>query len=285
MAQVAVVTDSIACLPEELTQRYGIYIVPLSFAFEDRVYRDGVDITPTQFYRLLKKANKFPTTSAPPPSAYLEAYRAQSQLSSTILCITLSRKLSMAFDSALQAKELAREELPETTIEVLDSESAAGSQGFVALAAARAASSGADLAQVMEATRGVMSRVEILGLMDTLYYVAKGGHVPKVAAWTASFFSIKPILGIKSDEVKLVARVRTKSRAVKRLLDIMKERVNQDPVHVSVMHADALEEAQKLRDRVANQFNCVELFITDFTPVMGVHTGPGVLALAFYSEG
>ena len=73
MAQVAVVTDSTACLPEELTQRYGIYIVPLSFAFEDRIYRDGVDITPTEFYRLLKKANHLPTTSSPPPPAYLES--------------------------------------------------------------------------------------------------------------------------------------------------------------------------------------------------------------------
>lgn len=285
MEQVSVVTDSVSCLPKELVQRYGIHVVPLSFAFEDKVYRDGVDITPSEFYSLLKKANKLPTTSSPPPQAYLEAYQAQSQHSSSILCITLPRRISMAFDSAQQARELAREKLPQTTIEVLDSETAAGGQGFIALAAAQAASSGADLAQVMAVAQRVASKVEMVGLMDTLYYLAKGGRVPKVAAWAASLFSIKPILGIKGGEIGLVGRVRTKSRAVRRLLEIMREKVDHGPVHVGVMHADALEEAQRLRDEVAAQFDCVELFIADFTPVMGVHTGPGVLALAFYSEG
>jgi DegV family protein with EDD domain len=284
MSPVAVVTDSVACLPKELVERYGIYIIPITINFGDEIYRDGIDITPSEVYRLLRKAKKLPTTSSPPPGAYLEAYRQLSQHSDSIICITLPQQVSMGFDSAQQAREMFKEELPGIVIEVLDCQTAAGGQGFVTLAAARAASSGADLAQAVEAAQGVMSRVDVVAAMDTLHYLAKGGRVPRAAAWVASVLNIKPILGIRGGEVGLRERARTKPKAVKRLLEIMWEKVGQKPVHVSVFHADVFEEAQRLRDQISARFNCVELLITDFTPTMGVHTGPGTLGIAFYGE-
>ena len=284
MDKVAIVTDSIACLPKELAQRYGIYIIPITLIFEDKTYRDGVDITPSEAYRLLRTAKKLPTTSSPSPGDYLEAYRELSRHASSILCITLPQKVSMGFDSANQARDMVKEELPEVVIEVLDCQTAAGGQFLVTLAAAQAASSGADLAQVIEAAQSVMSNVEVVAALDTLYYLAKGGRVPRAAAWAASIFSIKPILRIKDGEIRLLTRARTKPKAVRRLLEIMEQRVGQKPIHVNVMHADVLEEAEKLRDEISAQFNCVELFISDFTPTMGIHTGPGVLGLCFYSD-
>jgi DegV family protein with EDD domain len=284
MNRVAVVTDSIACLPKGLVDKYGIYIVPITINFGDEIYRDGIDITPSEVYRLLRKAKKLPTTSSPPPGAYLEAYRQVSQHSDSILCITLPQKISMGFDSAQQAREMFKEERPGMVIEILDCQTAAGGQGFVTLAAAQPASSGADLAQALEAARRVMSRVDVVAVMDTLHYLAKGGRVPKTAAWVASILSIKPILGIRGGEIGLRERARTKPRAVKRLLEMMREKVGQKPVHVTVMHADVLDEAERLRDQISTQFDCVELFISDFTPTMGLHAGPGVLGIAFYGE-
>jgi len=284
MNRVAVVTDSIACLPKELVERYGIYIIPITINFGDEIYRDGIDITPSEVYRLLRKAKKLPTTSSPPPGAYLEAYRQLSQHSDSILCITMPQQISMGFDSAQQARELMKAERPGILIEILDCQTAAGGQGFVTLAAAQAASSGTDLGQVLEAAQRVMRRVDVVAAMDTLYYLAKGGRVPRAAAWIASILSIKPILGIRGGDIGLRERARTKPKALKRLLEIMREEVGQKPVHVIVFHSDVLDEAERLKDQILAQFDCVEIFITDFTPTMGVHTGPGTLGIAFYGE-
>jgi DegV family protein with EDD domain len=284
MSRVGVVTDSIACLSKELVEKYGIYIIPITIHFGDKTYRDGVDITPSEVYRLLRKAKKLPTTSSPPPGAYLEAYRQLSQNSDSILCITLPQQVSMGFDSAQQARKIIEEEVPGVAIELLDCQTAAGGQGLVTLAAAQAASSGADLPQALEVAQRVMAKVDVVAAMDTLYYLAKGGRVPRAAAWVASILSIKPILGIRDGEIRLRERARTKPKAVKRLLEIMREEVEQKPVHVIVFHSDVLEEAQRLKDQILAQFDCVELFITDFTPTMGIHTGPGTLGIAFYGE-
>ena len=284
MNRVGVVTDSIACLSKELVEKYGIYIIPITINFGDETYHDGIDITPSEVYRLLRKAKKLPTTSSPPPGDYLEAYRQLSQHSDSILCITMPQQVSMGFDSAQQARKMIEEELPGVAIELLDCQTAAGGQGLVTLAAAQAASSGADLPQVLEVAQRVIAKVDVVAAMDTLYYLAKGGRVPRSAAWVASILSIKPILGIRGGEIRLRERARTKPKAVRRLLEIMREEVEQKPVHVIVFHSDVLEEAQRLKDQILAQFDCVELFITDFTPTMGVHTGPGTLGIAFYGE-
>lgn len=284
MNRVGVVTDSIACLSKELVEQYGIYIIPITINFGDEIYRDGIDITPGEVYRLLRKAKKLPTTSSPPPGAYLEAYRQLGQHSDSILCITMPQQVSMGFDSAQQAREMVKDELPGIVIELLDCQTAAGGQGLVTLAAARAASSGADLAQALEAAQRVIAKVDVVAAVDTLYYLAKGGRVPRAAAWVASILSIKPILGIRGGEIRLRERARTKPKALKRLLEVMREEVEQKPVHVIVFHSDVLDEAQRLRDQILAQFDCVEILITDFTPTMGVHTGPGTLGIAFYGE-
>ena len=282
MPRVAVVTDSVICLPKELVEEYGIRVVPVDVIFEDKAYRDGIDITPSEFYPFLKKAKKLPTTSAPSPGTFLEVYRELSQKASDILCVTVSSKISVVFRSAWQAMEIARESIPQTTINVLDSCTAAGAEGFIAVVAARAAAAGQSIAQVTEAAENMVARVNLIVMMDTLYYLAKGGRIPKAAAWAGSILSIKPILEVK-EEVRLLERARTKRRAVERLIAIMRERVGTERLHINIHHTNVPDEAEKLKERISSQFDCAELYVTDFTPVMGAHTGPGVLALAFYS--
>jgi len=286
MSKVAIMTDSTACIPRELESKYDIAVMPLLIVFEDKSYRDGVDITAGEVYRLMQDTDKLPTTSVPSPLDFLEVYRQLSQKTESILCVTLSSLQSKTFDVAVIAKEMAKEAIPNTAIEVIDSRTVAGALGFVVLEAARVASRGAELAQVAEAARSMIPRVNLIAILDTLYYLAKGGRIGKASAWTGSLLNLKPILeySTSTGTVEALERPRTKSKAVKRLLEIMVERVGDSPVHVLVHHAGVPEEGEQLKAQVASRLNCAELHLTEFTPMMGVHTGSGVLALSFYAE-
>ena len=285
MKKVAIVTDTTACIPQEQVAEYDIEIVPVQLIFEDKTYRDGIDISPTEFYALLRQAKKPTTTSASSPDPYFEAYRKASQKARSILCITEPSKFSAMFNSALVAKQMAKTALPNVVIEVLDCTTAAAGQGLVALAAARAAASGKDLDEVIKIASKIMERVNLFATLDTLHYLVKSGRVPQAAALVNSLLKIKPVFTLNHADARTVALPRTITSAMKRMLKLMEQRVAKgQPLHVVVMHADALDKAIALRERIASQFNCTELFITEFTPVMGVHTGPGLLGVAFYGE-
>jgi len=282
--KVAIVTDSVACIPRELVEKYSIEVVPIQVIFDDKAYRDGVDITPSQFYALLRQAKKLPTTAASLPGPVLEAYHKAGQGASGLLCITLSAKFSGMYNSAIMAAEMTKETLYNVEIKVIDSETAAAAEGLVVLAAARAAASGKSLAEVTEIAQDTVKRVNLYAALDTLYYLVKGGRAPKVAALASSLLKIKPILTISQGEAHPLTNPRTTAGAINRMLELMKKKMeNGLPLHVAVMHADALDKAILLRDKISSRFDCAELFITEFTPVMGAHTGPGVIAVAFYS--
>jgi len=259
-------------------------VVPIELIIDGRVYRDGIDISPTEFYALLRQAKKRPTTSGSLPGPYLEAYREASKRVSSILCITESSKFSGMFNSARIAMEMAQTALNNVVIEVIECATAAAGMGLVALAAARAAASGKSLTEVVEVARGVMQRVSLFATLDILHYLVKGGRVPKAAALASSLLQIKPVFTVNQGDAHTVALPRSTPSAVKRMLKLMGQRVVKgQPLYVAVMHADALNEAIALRNRISSQFDCAELFLTEFTPGMGVHTGPGVIGVAFYS--
>jgi DegV family protein with EDD domain len=285
MKKVAIVTDTTACIPQEQVTRYDIEVVPVQLIFEDKTYRDGIDISPTEFYALLRQANKLPSTSASSPDPYLEAYRKASQRAESILCLTEPSNFSAMVNSALVAKEMAKTALPNVVIEVLDCATAAAGQGLVALAVAKAAASGKNLGEVMITAQDIMYRVNLFATLDTLHYLVKGGRVPQAAALVNSLLKIKPIFSLNHAEAHTVALPRTIPSAIKRMTKLMEKKVVKGQrLHVAVMHADVMDKAVTLRNRIASQFDCAELFITEFTPVMGVHTGPGLLGVAFYSE-
>jgi DegV family protein with EDD domain len=190
----------------------------------------------------------------------------------------------MMFNSATEAKQIMKEELPHLSINVVDSRTAGGAQGFVALAAARAAAMGKDLDEVTRTAELMIPRVHMIAVLDTLYYLARAGRIPKIAAWAGSMLRINPILTFSHEGIGLLERARTKPKAVNRLLEIMEERTGGKPVHVNIMHANVIDEAEALKERVESRFKCVELYITDFAPTMGVQAGPGIIALAFYSQ-
>jgi DegV family protein with EDD domain len=282
--KVAIVTDTTACIPREMVEKYGIGVVPVDFVFEDKVYQDGIDMSPGEFYRRLRRAKKLPITSGSLPTPFLEAYRKASQKAANILCITAPAKLSGMFNSAQLAMKMAKEALPNVVIELLDCTTAAAGQGLVVLAAARAAALGKDLTEVVTTVRSVMQRVSLFATLDTLHYLVKGGRVPKAAGLASSLLQIKPIFTVNGGDAFPVVNARTTSGAIKRILKLMGQKVVKgQPLHVAVMHADVIDRAVALSREISARFDCTELFITEFTPVMGVHTGPGVIGVAFYS--
>lgn len=282
--RVAVITDSIANLTSKMVEQYRISIVPIMLAIQGKIYRDGIDITPTEAYTLfLQNPEEFYTSPAS-PGHYLEAYRKVSQWAKNILCTTISSKLSTGYQMACIAKEQAKNELPEIHVEVLDSQNVIAAEGFVALAAARAAEEGKNLAEVVKSAEIVRDKVTFIACLDTMRHVYRTGRIPKVASQIGSMLNIRPLLTSYDGLIHFKGMVKSREHGMSRLLEILKDKVGKSPVHVAVMHAFAPEEAELLKEQVAAEFNCSELFITEFSPVMGYATGTGTLGLAFYAD-
>ena len=285
MPKVGIVTDSIACLTNELVQEYKIGIVPIMLLVQGKIYRDMLDITPSEAYELFLQDPESFNTSPASPGHYLEAYREASKQAENILCVTLSSKLSTGYEMASVAKEEAKTELPQTSIEVLDSQTTTAAEGFVALAAARAAAEGKSSTEVLRVAEQVREKVSFLIVLDTIRHVYRTGRIPKVASQVGSILKIRPILTSSSGLVRFAGAVRNREKGINRILQMMRDKVGQSAVHVAVMHAYAPDEAERLKERISSEFNCAELWVTGFSLVMGYATGTGTLGFAFYTEG
>lgn len=284
MDKVGIVTDSIGCIPREMVDRYGIEIVSPNIFFNGSVYRDWIDITPSEAYQLLEKAPERFTTSAPPPEDFVEAYRKVSQRAASILCITLSSKVSTVHSAALAAKEQVKDELSDTNIVVLDSLTCTGAEGFVVLAGARASAQGSDIIEALRASERVREKVDLIFVLETIRHAYRTGRVPRIASQIGALLSVKPVLAWRDGVAHLTCMTRSKERGVDLLLEAMHRGVGDKSVHVAVHHADAPDEGQRLKERVESEFKCVEVWLTEFSPIMGYSTGRGILGLAFYTE-
>ncbi len=283
MQKVAVVTDSIACLTKEFVEQYNIGIIPINFFVDGKLYRDWVDITPSKAYELFLKDPDSFKSSAPTPNECLRAFRDASRIAESTLCITVSSKLSAVYNSAYKARELIQTELPDFKIEILDSKQATPSEGMIALAAARAARENKDMAEVLDTAVKIQEKVHTYIYLDTLKHVYRSGRIPKIASQIGSVLNIKPILFV-NETVQFNTVVRNRKQGLERILQLMREKTDGKPVRVAVMHAYAPEEAEIIRERVAAEFNCVELWVTEFSPVMGYACGTGTAGVAFYVE-
>lgn len=281
--QVAIVTDSSASLPDELVEREGIIVVPISVVFDGETCRDGT-LSAAEFYARLKSAKK-PMTTSPAPSEFIEAFKkARDCGAREVLCLIMSSRLSGTFRVAQTAAEMTSEELPGFPVRAVDTGGLAMVHGFAVLAAAEALQSGATAEEAAAAATRVGSRGELVGALDTLRYLARGGRVPWVVHWAAAVLRIKPVLAWRQGEARAVARTRTMGRALDRVVDYVAERAGDGELRVAVMHANAPNRAQALMRRMRERLSVGDVMITEFTSGMGVHTGPGFAGLAFYTR-
>jgi len=286
MARLAVVTDSVCTIPQELQEEYQITIVPMSFLIGETTYVDDGSLNWLEFYALLKSARRLPTTAAPPPGAFLEAFReAYQQGSRDVLCIVTSSQLTATYNAACDGALLARQELADMRIKVIDSRCAAAALGFVVLTAARAAASGASLEEAANRAEALIPRMYMLGFLDTLEYVAKGGRVPQVAAWLSALLKVRHIFQLHDGKIVRLGGVRTNPRAMARLLELTSQRLDRrKSLHAAVFHTRAVDAAEELANKVRQEFRPAELFVSEFSQVMSIHTGPGLIGLSFYND-
>ncbi|MFC1923828.1 DegV family protein [Chloroflexota bacterium] len=285
MDKVAIVADTIACLPREVVERYGIEIVAPNIYFNGSVYRDWFDISPSEAYQLLERAPKLFSTSSPSVADLAQTYRKLSEQAENILCIIISSKMSTFYNVALLAKDMVKEELPHTTIEILDSQTATGAEGFIVLAAARAAAEGKDINETIQSAKRVREQVNLIFVLETIRHAYRSGRIPKVAAQIGGLLSVKPMLTIRDGTARFNGMTRSKEKGVNHLLDVMHKKAGKKPVHVAVHHTDAPEEGERLKRRIQAEFDCAEIWCSEFSPLMGYVTGRGALGLAFYTDG
>ena len=188
----------------------------------------------------------------------------------------------MMHNAANKAREMAATELPDTNIEVIDSRMATPSEGMIALAAARAAAEGKDLPEVINVAGTVKEKVGAIIFLDTIKHVYRSGRIPKVASQIGSVLNIKPILTV-SEVVHFAGVVRNRKQGIERIIQTMHDKLGDNPAHIAVTHAYALDEAEKLKERIASEFNCAELWLCEFSPVMGYACGTGTVGAAFYA--
>lgn len=278
------VADSSCCLPEALLRKWNITVVPHELIIGHRSLRDGVDIGTDEFYRLLRDGRTTPTTAAPKPQDFLDGYLAAGQLAPNVLCLTLSASFSAAYLSARSALEMANGKLSDTRVEIVDSHAAAGASGLIALAAAGWASQGLGLDQIVAKVGELIPKVHLIAFLDSLWYLSRSGRVGKFDALAGTLLSVKPLAELRMGVARILEKPRSRAKAVERLLATMGQRLGSSPspIVVNIMEANSPEDAFALSRRIRNEFDCADWFISQLTPVMGVHTGPGLLGVAFH---
>lgn len=282
---VAVVTDSATALPHQLAADAGLQVAPMAITIGSQTFEDGPQGLTSEQFALLKDRRLRPQTAAPRPGVWLDKIRLSAAEADSVLCVTLAAKLSASYDAARTAAEMASAELPGTQVRVFDSDSAAGSEALVALAAARQAAAGAGLDEVEQVARKVAERVRLLAYLDTLEYVWRSGRVPRIAVWASSLLDVKPVMEWYQGKVGAVARPRSRRKAADRILaEMERDLAGGGAAHVVVMHADAPEDAEDLRSRIEAALDPVELHVTPFAAFMAAHTGRGLVGAAYWRE-
>jgi len=285
MGRVAVVADSSACLPGELIEANRIAIVPLGLTIGRDLYPDG-SLTNTELFERLTACRGGPRTASASPGAFLEAFAHQRDIGATdVLCLTLSARYSGTYAAALDAAALAQDRLPGLQIRVVDTGGLAMTHGFAVLGAARAAEAGACLDEVADTARRIGEAGQLLGTLNTLRYLVKGGRVPWVVGWAASLLRIKPVLAFEEGSARSIGRPRTWAAASEQMLQTLVTGASgRGPLHAAVMHVDSPDRARELACEVETRFRPAELLVSEFTSVMAAHTGPGFVGLAFYRD-
>lgn len=245
--------------------------------FGDEVDRDEGEAGSADFYARLVRGRAVASTSSPSPGDFLASYERAGD--PDIVCVTVSAAMSAGNHEA----KLAAERFG-GRVEVVDSKSASMAEGFCAIEAARAAAAGASLDDAASRARDIADRTTLLATVETFEYLKRSGRVTKLQAYAATMLDIKPVFVFRGGDVSPVARTRTKRRAVARVLEETLEAIDARPAHLAVVHAAAREDAERLAEAIRAAADVVECHVVEVTPVIGAHTGPGLVGTAFYVD-
>jgi len=281
MAKVAIITDSTVNLPEIYIKENGIIVAPQLVIWDGVTYQDGIDIQTNEFYKRLKNSTTSPTTSQVSIVSFKDLFKKQLDQGNEVLCVTISSKLSGTMNSAIQAKE----SFPGAAIELVDSRMASMALGFQVLQAARAAQNGASLSECKSVVERAVQQTGAFFVVETLEYLHRGGRIGNAARFVGTALNLKPILKLQDGGVESAAKVRTYKKAVEKMLNLLdKELTHSRQNRLSVLHAAANTEAEEVLQVLKTRFSPVELMTTEVSPVIGTHTGPGTIGVAFMRD-
>lgn len=279
MSKTAIVTDSTAYLPEEIISTYHINVVPLVVIWGEETFLDNVEMGPEEFYKRLSTAAQMPSTSQPTILAFYDVFKKLHAEGYDILTIVISSALSGTLDSAFQAKKM----LPDVNIALVDSQSTSLPMAFMVLAAARAAKTGMPLEECVKVVETVRDHTQVFFALDTLEFLHRGGRIGGASRFLGTALKLKPILILEDGKIEALEKVRTSKRAHERLIELVEAEVsNKSPINfLGVVHAAAEETAQELLKVVEQKFEPDELMFATLSPVLGTHTGPGTIGIAY----
>lgn len=277
--KILVVTDSSSSLPEALVNELDIRVIPLWLIWDEECYQDGVDIDSQTFYQRLRGSDYLPSSTQPSAVEFKEFFKGLEGQCDGVVCVLASSQISGTVESAQAAKDF----ILSLSIEVVDSLFSAMGEGLVAAAAARAAKQGKPIAEVVKLAEATRDKTELLFVVDTLEYLHKGGRIGSAKKLLGTALNIKPLLHFKDGIIQPLSQTRTKRKGIEELLNISAERLEgKSMAEAAVVHVDCLEEGRSLVEKVKERFNPPLVHLSDVSPVVGTHVGPGALGLAFY---
>ncbi len=282
---IQIVTDSSAHLPPDQRQQHNIVTVPLKAIFGMDTYRDEIDLSNAEFYEMLRTRKEHPTTSQPSAGEFIEVYRPLLEAGKEIVSLHLPSKLSGTFASACAAKtELEHQFKRALPLTIVDTPWISMALGMLVIAAAQAAEAGKSRDEVVAMVNALIPRLNLIFVLDTLEYLRRGGRIGGAKALMGTLLNVKPLLQLENGQVEPLEQPRSRAKALKRLLEIVEERADHGPLHVSVLHAEAPDEAAELKQQILERFDVKEFVMTEIGPVIGVHTGPDAIGIAFYPD-
>ncbi|MCJ7518613.1 MAG: DegV family protein [Anaerolineaceae bacterium] len=280
MTKIAFITDSTAYLQGEFATKHNIKVVPLNLHWDNETFKDNVDITAQAFYERLEKSNSIPTTSQPSSGEFLAAFNESSRGVEALVAVLISSGISGTLDSALMAKK----EFNQIPLEVVDSKVTSAGLALLIKAMTAVAEKDGSVDDVVRMGKRVFDTMGVFFVVDTLKYLHKGGRIGGASAFLGSALDLKPILYLSAEgKIEALEKVRTKKKAVNRLIDIAVEKTGGKKAHVGIMQANALEGAQAIKAELEKRMDLAELEIYELSPVIGTHAGPGTLGIAVHT--
>lgn len=280
MSKIAIITDTDASLPAELAKQYGIVQVPIIIQFGDESFRDVYDIKNEVLFPRIDKEGKLPTTAAPSPGQFMEAFKAAfSAGADSILCMNISSEMSATYASARQAAEL----LPDHRIEVMDTRSLAIGQGYMVIAAVEAVAKGGSIEDAIAAAVDIRDRTYLFGALASLKYIAMSGRVSSLAAGMAGLLDIKPILSLQNGKLELLEKIRTQKKSWNRAIELTIEKSGQRKIEkMAILNVNCPDAAKQFEEQARTALSCPdEILHADVNPGLSCHTGAGMVAVVF----
>lgn len=278
MTGILIITDSSAYLPQKYVDQYGIDVLPLTLNWEGKSYRDGIDISATDFYTQLDHARTLPTTSQVPMQQFKDHIQAGLDKGKSVLLLPISSGISASYQSALSAVQ----EFKGKPVELIDTKLVSMALSFMVLAAARKAESGASLAECKAEAERAYQHIGVYFTVDTLKYLYKGGRIGGAKRLLGAALKIKPILQIRDGKIDAAASAITRRKAIEQMVTMVKKAVgDQRLVRISVFHALEAELADELQKRLNEEMHVEEGILSEVSPVVGAHVGPGTVSIAW----